>query len=69
MVTKTYRDLLFWQRAFEVSKLCIKLVRELPKETVAFIVTDQLLRSSASVGANISKGYGRFGTKEYARFL
>jgi hypothetical protein len=42
MVTKTYRDLLFWQRAFEVSKLCIKLVRELPKETVAFIVTDQL---------------------------
>jgi four helix bundle protein len=69
MATKTYRDLLFWQRAFEVSKLCIVLVKDLPKETIAFIITNQLLRACASVGANISEGYGRFGTKEYARFL
>ena len=69
MVTKTYRDLLFWQRAFEVSKLCIKLVKKPPKESISFIITDQSLRASASVGANIAEGYGRFGTKEYARFL
>lgn len=66
---KTYKDLLFWQSAFEVSKYCIKLARILPKENIAFVITNQLLRACASVGANISEGYGRYGTKEYARFL
>lgn len=69
MKTRTYRDLLFWQRAFEVSKLCIKLVRILPREKITQVITYQLLRSGTSVGANIAEGYGRFGTKEYARFL
>lgn len=49
--------------------MCIKLVRKLPKDRVTFAVVNQLIRSSASVGANIAEGYGRFGTKEYARFL
>ena len=66
---RTYKDLLFWQSSFEVSKYCIKLVRLLPKENIAFVITNQLLRACASVGANISEGYGRYGTKEYARFL
>ncbi len=66
---KTYKDLIFWQRAFEVTKSCILLVRKFPKETIAFIIADQLLRASASIGANISEGYGRFGSKEYVRFL
>lgn len=69
MKTRTYKDLLFWQRSFEVSKLCIRLVRKPPKENVAYVISKQLLRSCTSVGANISEGYGRFGTKEYARFL
>jgi four helix bundle protein len=69
MRTKTYRDLLFWKSAFEVSKLCIKLIRKLPRESVAKVIIYQLLRSSGSVGANIAEGYGRFGTKEYPRFL
>ena len=69
MNTKTYKDLIFWQRAFEVSKMIIKLVNQLPKNQANKIITSQILRSSMSVGANIAEGYGRFGLKEYPRFL
>ncbi|MBI2621273.1 MAG: four helix bundle protein [Candidatus Levybacteria bacterium] len=66
---KSYKDLIFWQRALEVTKLVIKLCRELPKDRVSVILISQIIRSSASVGANIAEGYGRYKTKEYPRFL
>lgn len=64
-----YKELIFWQRAHEVSVLIIALCRKLPKERVADILTSQILRSAASVGANIAEGFGRYKTKEYERFL
>jgi four helix bundle protein len=67
--THNYKDLYFWKNAFEVSRLCITLVRKLPKEGVSVVITNQLLRASASVGANVAEGYGRYGGKEYPRFL
>ncbi len=67
MKTKTYQDLIFWQTAFEVSKLVIRLVAKLPKNPAVKIIISQLLRSSMSVGANISEGYRRFGPKEYKK--
>lgn len=66
---KTYKDLLFWKTAFETSKLVILLSRKLHRNTENQILLNQLIRSSASVGANIAEGYGRFGTKEFSRFL
>ncbi len=66
---KTYKDLIFWQRAHEVSVLVIKLCRKLPKERIADILCSQIIRSSVSVGANIAEGFGRYKSKEYARFL
>lgn len=69
MLTKSYKDLKFWQRAKEVALLVIKLCRKLPNESVVWVISDQLLRSSFSIGANISEGFGKFKGKEYRRFL
>jgi len=64
-----YKDLKFWQKSFETTKLILALVRKLPHDTATRTVISQLVRSSGSVGANIAEGYGRFKGKEYARFI
>lgn len=64
-----YKDLIFWQRAYEVTTLIIKLCRKLPKGTLTNILVGQVLRSSASIGANIAEGFGRYKGKEYGRFI
>lgn len=69
MNTNTYQDLLFWKSAFNVSQLIIQLISKIPKNTTNQIISNQVLRSSMSVGANIAEGYGRFGPKEYPRYL
>ena len=69
MLIKTYKDLRFWQTAKEVSLFVIKLYRKLPNEKIAWIISDQLLRASFSVGANIAEGFGKYKGKEYRRFL
>lgn len=69
MLIKTYKELKFWQRAKEVSILVIELSKKLPNEKIVWIITDQLLRASFSVGANIAEGFGKFKGKEFRRFL
>ena len=69
MQTRTYRDLLFWQRALEVTKLVFRLVAKLPQTKAITLIISQVLRSSMSVGANVAEGYGRHEGKEYTRFL
>jgi len=69
MTVKTYKDLKFWITAKEVSLLVIKLSKKLPNERAVWIIADQLLRASFSVGANISEGFGKYQGKEYRRFL
>lgn len=64
-----YKELIFWQRAYEVTVLVILLCRKLPKERVADILASQVIRSAASIGANIAEGFGRYKGKEYPRFL
>lgn len=66
---KSYKDLIFWQKAKEVSILIIHLTRKLPSEKTAWIISDQIIRSSLSVGSNIAEGFGRYKGKEYIRFI
>lgn len=65
----TYKNLKFWQTSKEVSLLIVKLVNKLPNQRVYWIISDQMLRSSFSVGANIAEGFGKYKGKEYPRFL
>lgn len=65
----SYKNLIFWQRAREVSLLVVTLTRKLPNERISWILIDQIVRSSFSVGANITEGFGKYKGKEYRRFI
>ena len=59
-----FRDLKVWQKARVLRNECAKLARtQFPKEE-KFLLTDQLIRSSRSVTAQISEGHGRYHYQE-----
>lgn len=65
----SYKDLKFWQTAFEVTIKVVKLTEKFPNKRAFWIITDQLIRASSSVAANIAEGFGRYKGIEYRRFL
>jgi|SRR3989344_2267182 len=66
---KTYKDLIFWKKSIENTKILLSLMKKIHKSPANSIIINQLLRSLMSIGANIAEGYGRFGGKEFTRFL
>jgi four helix bundle protein len=64
----SFRDLLVWQRAVQMSVAIYRLTANFPKEEV-FGLTSQLRRAGVSVASNIAEGYGRSSTGEYKQFL
>lgn len=65
----SYKKLIFWQRSRQVSLSVVKLTKQLSNERPAWIISDQIIRSCFSVGANIAEGFGKYRGKEYGRFL
>ena len=63
-----YRDLLAWQRAMQLARVCFQIVRFTPRWQTRGI-SSQLLKSANSVHANIAEGHGRPTTKDYLKFL
>jgi four helix bundle protein len=64
---KNFYDLEAWQKAHELALEIYKILKNLPKEE-RYGITDQLRRSSASVGANIAEGFGRFHYNDKKKF-
>ena len=64
----SFRDLVVWQRAVQMSVAIYRLTTNFPKEEV-FGLTSQLRRAGVSVASNIAEGYGRSSTGEYKQFL
>jgi four helix bundle protein len=64
----SFRDLLVWQRAVQMSVAIYRLTAAFPKQEV-FGLTSQLRRAGVSVASNIAEGYGRSSTGEYKQFL
>lgn len=64
-----YKDLIFWQTAFNTTKQILMVTKRLPSDRPSQIVLDQIVRSASSIGANIAEGYGRYKGKEYIRFI
>lgn len=56
---KSFESLEAWKSARELRQAISKMVKKFP-EHEANKLTDQILRSSRSVSANIAEGYGRF---------
>ena len=65
---ESFRDLLVWQRAIQMSLAIYRLTSGFPKEEL-YGLTSQMRRAGVSVASNIAEGYGRMSTGEYKQFL
>lgn len=57
------------ERTFKFGVRIVKLVANLPKNTVGFAISNQLIRSGTSVGANIEEAQNSSSKKEFIRSL
>jgi four helix bundle protein len=65
---QSYKDLVVWQRAVQMSVAVYKLTASFPASE-RFGLTNQLRRAAVSVASNIAEGYGRASKGEYVQFL
>jgi four helix bundle protein len=68
MKIESYRDLIVWQRAIEMTVAVYRLTAQFPREET-YGLSSQLRRAGISVASNIAEGYGRTSTGEYRQFL
>lgn len=65
---KSFRELDAWKKADPLSLEVYSETRSFPREE-RFGLTSQLRRAVASVGANLTEGFGRRSTKDFVRYL
>jgi len=63
----SFEDLEIWKKGRELRKKLSLLTKKFPSEE-KYRLTDQIIRASRSVTANIAEGYGRFHYKENIQF-
>jgi four helix bundle protein len=64
----SFKDLVVWQRAVELSLATYRLTAAFPPAK-QFGLSNQLRRASISVASNIAEGWGRSTRGEYLQFL
>lgn len=64
----SYKQLIVWQKAYQLSLEIYSATKLFPKEEL-FGLTSQIRRSSVSIISNIAEGNARGGRKEYIQFL
>lgn len=64
----SYRNLIAWQRAVELSVVVYRLTSDFPREEI-YGLTSQMRRAAVSIASNIAEGYGRGSRREYRQFL
>lgn len=68
-VMNNFEKLEVFQKSYKLALFIHKIAKEWPKE-IQFTLTDQILRASKSIPANIAEGYGKqVYSKEFKRFL
>lgn len=67
-MVQSFRDLVVWQRAIQMSVAVYRLTKDFPREEV-YGITSQIRRAAVSVPSNIAEGHGRLNTSEYRQFL
>ena len=65
---RNFKQLLIWQKGFEIAVQSFKLVESFPKEE-RFSLSNQITRASVSIPSNIAEGSSRTSEKDYNRFL
>ena len=66
--SKTFEDLIVWQKAHKFVLLVYKLTGLFPKNEV-YGLTSQFKRASISIPANIAEGFKKKGIKDKLRFF
>lgn len=64
----SYKNLIVWQKAFELSLFIYRITRNFPKEEVYGLIS-QMRRCAISIPSNIAEGYCRQRKLEYIQFL
>lgn len=65
---RNFKQLLIWQKGFQLAVDAFKLVASFPKEE-KFSLSNQITRAAVSIPSNIAEGSSRSSEKDYNRFL
>jgi four helix bundle protein len=65
---KSFRDLVVWQRAMQLTVAVYRLTQGFPREE-QYGLTSQIRRSVISIPSNIAEGQGRGNAGEFRQFL
>lgn len=68
MATKSFKDLIVWQKSKQLAISIYKLTENFPKSEL-YGLTNQMRRSVISISSNIAESYHRFHKKEKNQFL
>ena len=68
MDIKSYKDLVVWQKAMDMTSLVNRVTADLPADE-RFGLVSQARRAAVSVPANLAEGHRRSSTKDYLRFV
>ena len=68
LVAQSFRDLVVWQRAMQLTVAIYRLTRDFPREEL-YGLTNQIRRSAISIPSNIAEGQGRLNVGEFKQFL
>jgi four helix bundle protein len=67
-MAQSFRDLVVWQRAMQLTVSVYRLTRDFPREEI-YGLTSQMRRAAVSIASNIAEGQGRLGSGEFRQFL
>src|SRR3982751_1616510 len=66
--TRSYKDLVVWQKGIALAKVVYKVTRNFPAEE-KFGLIAQMRRAAVSVPSNIGEGQARHTTGEFIQFI
>lgn len=65
---QTIKDLKVWQKSMDLAVASYRASADFPQDE-KFGLVSQIRRAATSVPANIAEGFGRWNSREFARFL
>ena len=67
-MAKSFKELIVWQKAMDLTVSAYALVKFLPKEET-YALSDQIRRAAVSIPSNIAEGQQRGSKRDFAKFL
>ena len=68
MKTKSFKDLIVWQKSYRLVLEIYKITKDFPKSGT-YGLSQQMRKAAVSIPSNIAEGYGRKHKAEYRQFL